>query len=118
MSSATRTQRTYDHRLRDLVRSTGDIHQVTGRGVPRSTARGWLASSRSEVVTIDGVDRDVVKLQKELLALRKPCGQKNSAEARLPRNQGLRRVGVRNLDRATLSLQRGQSALGAEESRR
>ncbi|MCC7418712.1 MAG: hypothetical protein IT428_00385, partial [Planctomycetaceae bacterium] len=71
MSSATRTQRTYDHRLRDLVRSTGDIHQAIGRGIPRSTARGWLSSRRAEVVTVDGVDRDVVKLQKELLALRR-----------------------------------------------
>ena len=71
MSSTTRIQRTYDHRLRDLIRATGDIHQATEQGIPRSTARGWLASSRSEVVTIDGVDRDVVKLQKELFALRR-----------------------------------------------
>ena len=71
MSSATRTQRTYDHRLRDLIRSTGDIHQATKQGIPRSTARGWLTSSRSEVVTIDGVDRDIVKLQKDLLTLRR-----------------------------------------------
>ena len=71
MSSATRTQRTYDHRLRDLIRSTGDIQQATGRGIPRSTARGWLTSSRAEVVTVDGVDRDIVKLQKDLLALRR-----------------------------------------------
>ena len=71
MSSATRTQRTYDHRLRDLIRSTGDIRHATGRGIPRSTARGWLTSSRSDVVTVDGVDRDIVKLQKDLLALRK-----------------------------------------------
>ena len=71
MSSATRTQRTYDHRLRDLIRSTGDIHQATRHGIPRSTARGWLTSSRSDVVTIDGVDRDIVKLQKDLLALRR-----------------------------------------------
>ncbi|MCC7419496.1 MAG: hypothetical protein IT428_04405 [Planctomycetaceae bacterium] len=71
MSATTRTQRTYDHRLCDLIRSTGDIHQATRQGIPRSTARSWLTSSRSEVVTIDGVDRDVFKLQKELFVLRK-----------------------------------------------
>ncbi|MCC7420300.1 MAG: transposase [Planctomycetaceae bacterium] len=71
MSATTRTQRTYDHRLRDLIRSTGDIRQATGRGVPRSTARGWLTSSRAEVVTVDGVDRDIVTLQMDLLALRR-----------------------------------------------
>jgi hypothetical protein len=71
MSPAPRTQRTYDHRLRDLIRSTGDIHQATGRGIPRSTARGWLTSLRTEVVTVDGVDRNIVKLQKELLAHRR-----------------------------------------------
>ena len=71
MSATTRTQRTYDHRLRDLIRSTGDIHQATGRGIPRSTARGWLTSSRAEVLTVDGVDRDIVKLQKDLLAHRR-----------------------------------------------
>ena len=69
MSSATRNQRAYDHRLRDLIRSTGDIHQATGRGIPRSTARGWLTSPRAEVITVDGVDRDIVKWQREVLAL-------------------------------------------------
>ena len=47
-------QRRYDHRLCDLVRSTDDIGHAIGRGVPRSTARGWLTSktareSRMEV---------------------------------------------------------------------
>ena len=39
MSAATRVQRRYDHRLRELVRSTGDIGHAIRRGVPRSTAR-------------------------------------------------------------------------------
>ena len=39
-------------------------------GVPRSTARGWLTSTRAEVVTIDIVDMDVVDLQQEVLVLR------------------------------------------------
>lgn len=70
MTSTTRTLRRYDHRLRDLVRSTGDIGHAERRGVPRSTARGWLTSTRADVVTLDIVDMDVVGLQQEALALR------------------------------------------------
>ena len=71
MTSTTRAQRRYDHRLRDLVRSTGDIEHAIRRGVPRSTARGWLTSTRTEVVTIDVIDGDVLRLQQEVLALHK-----------------------------------------------
>ncbi len=70
MTSTTRILRSYDHRLRDLVRSSGDIGHATRRGVPRSTARGWLTSTRAEVVTVAIVDVDVVDLQQEVLALR------------------------------------------------
>ena len=35
-------QQVYDHRLRDLVRQTGDIGIATATGVPRTTAAGWL----------------------------------------------------------------------------
>ncbi len=70
MTSATRTLRRYDHRLRDLVRSTGDIGHAERRGVPRSTARGWLTSTRAEVVTLHVVDMDVFILQQEVVALR------------------------------------------------
>jgi len=65
----TRILHSYDHRLRDLVRSTGDIGHATRRGVPRSTARGWLTSTRAEVVTVDIVNMDVVDLQQEVLIL-------------------------------------------------
>ena len=67
----TRLQRTYDHRLRELVQSTGDIQHATRRGVPRSTAHGWLSSTRAQVVTLDGVDGDLLRLQQEVLVLRK-----------------------------------------------
>ena len=69
MSSTTRILRRYDHRLRDLVRSTGDIGPATRRGVPRSTARGWLTPARTEVVTVDIVDMGGLDLQQEVLAL-------------------------------------------------
>jgi len=71
MIPTTRIQRRYDHRLRDLVRSTGEIEHATRRGVPRSTARGWLTSIRAEIFTVDVVDRDVLCFQQEVLALRK-----------------------------------------------
>ncbi len=47
MASTTRTLRRYDHRLRDLVRSTGDIGHAAWRGVPRSIARGWFPAAAS-----------------------------------------------------------------------
>ncbi len=70
MSSTARFQQRYDHRLRDLVRSTGDIGHATRRGVPRSTARGWMTSSGAKVVTFDVVDWDSRRLQQEVLTLR------------------------------------------------
>ena len=70
MISTTRIQRRHDHRLRDLVQSTGDVGLATQRGVPRSTARGWLTSTRADIVTVDVVDLDVLRLQQEVLALR------------------------------------------------
>ena len=75
MTSTTRIQRKYDHRLRELVRSTGDAEYAIQRGVPRSTARGWLTSTRAEVVTVDVVDMDTLRLQQEVVRLRQPAAQ-------------------------------------------
>ena len=71
MIATTRTQNRYDHRLCDLVQSTGSIEHALRRGVPRSTARGWLSATRAEVVTLDVVERDVLALQNELLQMRR-----------------------------------------------
>ena len=70
MTSTTRIQHRYDHRLLELVRSTGDVEYAIQRGVPRSTARGWLTATRAEVVTVDIVDMDALRLQQEVLELR------------------------------------------------
>ena len=52
-----RTQRRYDHRIVELVRSTGDITVATTLGIPRSTAAGWLRQTRaSDVVTAPGAE--------------------------------------------------------------
>ncbi len=69
MVATTRAQQRYDHRLRDLVRSTGDIGHAIRRGVPHSTARGWLTSPCADIVTLDLVDLDVRDLQHEILDL-------------------------------------------------
>ena len=71
MSSTNRTQQRYDHRLRDLVRSSGNIKHAIQLGVPRSTAHGWLTSNQVEIVTVDIFDMDILSLQKEVLTLRK-----------------------------------------------
>ncbi|MFC1707422.1 hypothetical protein ACFL59_11515 [Planctomycetota bacterium] len=65
-----RRQRTYDHRLRQLVRKTGDLRIAMGLGVPRSTAMGWLRSESQEVVSADVLDMREVGLQAEVLRLR------------------------------------------------
>src|SRR5262245_34058333 len=71
MISPTRLRHTCDQRLRDLVRSTGNIEHATCRGIPRSTARGWLSARCARVVTFDVVDQDLLRLQQEVLALRR-----------------------------------------------
>ena len=40
MEREKRTQQTYDHGLRQLVHSTGNVQLALDLGVPRSTARG------------------------------------------------------------------------------
>lgn len=70
MASTTRTQRRYDHRLRDLVRTTRNIDCALQRGVPRSTARCWLTEPNTEVVTVDVLDMNTLRLQQEVLRLR------------------------------------------------
>ena len=71
MSSTIRTPQRYDHRLRDLVRSSGNIKLATQLGVPRSTAHGWLTSNQIGIVTINVFDMDILSLQKEVLVLRR-----------------------------------------------
>lgn len=71
MATATRTQRRYDHRLRNLVRTTRDIHCAVQRGVPRSTARGWLTEPDVPVVAIEALSLDATQVQQEVLRLRR-----------------------------------------------
>ena len=65
MSTLTRTQRKYDHRLRELAQTTGSVDVAVQRGVPRSTAYGWLNKAQTEIVTLDVFDKDAVKLDRK-----------------------------------------------------
>jgi hypothetical protein len=56
MTTRSRPQQRYDHRLRDLVQRTGDLTIATDLGVPRSTARGWLGATRTVVVSLEADD--------------------------------------------------------------
>ena len=69
MTSTTRIQNRYDHLLREHVQSTGDVNYAIQLGVPRSTARGWVNATPAEVVTLDIVDMDIVRLQQQVLRL-------------------------------------------------
>jgi len=71
MPTTTRTQRRYDHRLRDLVQTTGDVELAIRHGVPRSTARGWRTNRSTEVVSLEVLELDTVRLQHEVILLRR-----------------------------------------------
>jgi hypothetical protein len=71
MSEQRRQQRTYDHRLRGLVRETGDPTVATRLGVPRSTAAGWLRGGPQDVITLDVLAPRETRLQAEVLKLRR-----------------------------------------------
>ena len=69
MAITTRTQNRYDHRLRELVRTTQDVSCAIQCGVPRSTARGWLTAPSVQVVTAETLNMDATQLQREVLRL-------------------------------------------------
>jgi uncharacterized radical SAM superfamily protein len=71
MPEHTHTQKQYDHRLCRLIQNTGDLDLAVRHGVPRSTARGWLKQSRTDVVSIDVLDMETEALQREVLFLRR-----------------------------------------------
>lgn len=63
-------QQVYDHRLRALVRQTGDMRIATAAGVPRSTAAGWLRRELHSVVSADVLDMAESDLRAEVVKLR------------------------------------------------
>ena len=71
MATTTRIQRRYDDRLRVLVQTTGDLDLAVRHGVPRSTARGWRTKTTTDVVSLDVLELDTVRLQHEVILLRR-----------------------------------------------
>jgi hypothetical protein len=71
MTTRSRPQRRYDHRLRDLVQRTGDLTIATDLGVPRSTARGWLSAAPRAVVSLEVAELTEPDLRQEILKLRR-----------------------------------------------
>ena len=71
MTTTSRPQQRYDHRLRDLVQRTGDLTIATDLGVPRSTARGWLRATPTVVVSLEVADLTEPELRQEILKLRR-----------------------------------------------
>ncbi len=59
----------YDHRLRDLVRETGDISIALELGVPRSTATGWLTSPHRPVISHELFDLTDVQVRARIVLL-------------------------------------------------
>ncbi len=70
MTPEIRVRRTYDHRFRRLIHSTGDIQLAIQNGVPRSTAREWLRVPTRDVVTLDVTGLKEKALQRQVVALR------------------------------------------------
>jgi transposase-like protein len=71
LMTTSRRQQRYDHRLRDLVHSTGESTIATDLGVPRSTAHGWLRTAPRVAVTLDVTNLKTSELQQEILRLRR-----------------------------------------------
>jgi hypothetical protein len=63
--SRIRPLRRYDHRMRDLVRRTGDVTAATDLGVPHPTARGWRAERATVVVSLDAANLTELELREE-----------------------------------------------------
>ena len=71
MTTTSRPQQRYDHRLRDLVRRTGNLTIATDLGVPRSTARGWLGAAPKVVVSWEVANLTEPEFRQEIVKLRR-----------------------------------------------
>ncbi len=71
MPTTARPQQRDDHRLRNLVRRTGDVTVATALSVLRSTARGWLGGAPRVVVCLGVADLTEPELRQEVLKRRR-----------------------------------------------
>ncbi len=64
-------KRTYDHRLRELVRRSGNPTIAMDLGVPRSTAMGWVRNPGPALVTCATQEASDFELRLEVVELRR-----------------------------------------------
>lgn len=69
MFAPKRVQRSYDHRLRQFVCTTGDTAHALRIGVPRSTANGWLQPRVQSVISLSQFGQHVESLETEVARL-------------------------------------------------
>jgi hypothetical protein len=69
MVAAIRNQKSYDHRLKELVCTTGRFDIASRIGVPRSTIYGWRKQNHSKVVSLKTHDLSIDELESEVLRL-------------------------------------------------
>jgi transposase InsO family protein len=69
MTTKIQPKHVYDHRLRNLVRETGNIDIALKLGVPRSTATGWLTAPMRPVISHELSDLSDVQIQARILKL-------------------------------------------------
>ena len=131
--ATTRRRRCYDHRFQRLIRETGDVQTAIRSGVPRSTARDWTRSSRSDIVTLDLPETGTLELEREVVLLRKRNAKLLAvlrllfalvkalgitlAKRRIPDGAGKKRLlEAVELSRTTLSLRVALRILGLSSS--
>jgi hypothetical protein len=105
VTTTSRRQQRYDHRLRDLVRRTGDVTLATALGVPHSTARGWSRAAPTVVMSLEVADLTEPELRQEILRLRRRV-QKLAALLRLALAL-LQTSGFRRSDARLFSVRQG-----------
>lgn len=71
MFNSKRRQRSYEHRLKELVRSTGNIDVALQRGGLRFYGPRLADETMSDVITVDVLDLSLEELQCEMIALRR-----------------------------------------------
>lgn len=64
-----RTQRAYDHRLRDMVHRSGHNPNDVGIAIPRSTLHTWKSRAPKPVIGLQSSDRSFADLESEIARL-------------------------------------------------
>lgn len=64
-----RTQRAYDHRLREMVHRSGHDPNDVGIAIPRSTLHTWKSRAPKPVIGLKSSDRSFADLESEIARL-------------------------------------------------